>query len=330
MPHTITHHTAHALPEASASGALESQAAANGQNASRATQASARRRRASPTSRRQQRAALLFLAPACVMVGLYVIWPILSTIRISFYNWDGMTPPAFVGLANYVELVHARTFYTALKNNVIWLFLFLLAPPMGLAVALYLNQAVRGIRFVKSLFFAPFVLSGVVVGLIFTWFYDPTFGLLAMMLGHGIPVLGDARYATFGIVFAALWPQTAYCMILYLTGLTTLNAEQLEAARMEGARGWALLWHVVLPQLRPTTFMAIVVTVIGALRSFDLISVMTGGGPFESSTVLAYYMYDQAIKYFRLGYSAAIAVVLFAIMLVYIVYHLRRMLRTEQ
>ncbi|WP_235879176.1 carbohydrate ABC transporter permease [Burkholderia sp. USMB20] len=289
-----------------------------------------RARRPSPAVRRQRRAAWLFLAPACAMVAVYVIWPILSTLWLSLCNWDGMTERTFVGLANYAELLQAPTFYTALRNNVIWLALFMLAPPLGLALALYLNQAVAGIRLVKSLFFAPFVLSGVVVGLIFSWFYDPTFGLLALIAGHGIPVLGDARYATFGIVFAALWPQTAYCMILYLTGLTSVNPEQIEAARMEGARGFALLWHVVLPQLRPTTFMAIVVTVIGALRSFDLISVMTGGGPFESSTVLAYYMYDQAIKYYRLGYSASIAVVLFAIMLVYIVFQLRRMLRNEQ
>ncbi|ATF35174.1 sugar ABC transporter permease [Burkholderia thailandensis] len=287
-------------------------------------------RRPSRTARGQRRAAWLFLAPACAMVAVYVIWPILSTMWLSLYNWDGMTARTFVGVANYVELLHAPTFYTALKNNVIWLALFMLAPPLGLAFALYLNQAVGGIRLVKSLCFAPFVLSGVVVGLIFSWFYDPTFGLLALVIGHGVPVLGDARYATFGIVLAALWPQTAYCMILYLTGLTALNAEQIEAARMEGARGFTLFWHVVLPQLRPTTFMALVVTVIGALRSFDLISVMTGGGPFESSTVLAYYMYDQAIKYYRLGYSASIAVVLFAIMLVYIVFQLRRMLRNEQ
>jgi multiple sugar transport system permease protein len=288
------------------------------------------KRRASPSARQQRRAAFLFLAPACIMVAIYVVWPIISSLSLSLYNWDGMTEKTFVGFANYVELFHAPTFYTALRNNVLWLVLFMLSPPMGLAIALYLNQAVRGIRFVKSLFFAPFVLSGVVVGLIFSWFYDPTFGLLKVILGHGVPVLGDPRYVTFGIIFAALWPQTAYCMILYLTGLTTLNAEQLEAARMEGAKGWAMLWHVVLPQLRPTTFMAIVVTVIGALRSFDLIAVMSGGGPFESSTVLAYYMYDQAIKYYRLGYSAAIAVVLFAIVLVYIVFQLRRMVREEQ
>lgn len=279
---------------------------------------------------RRNRAAFWFLAPACVMTLVYVLYPILYTIYLSFFSWDGMTAPKFVGLANYIELFHAPTFYTALKNNVLWLLMFLLAPPMGLAIALYLNQKMRGMRVVKSLFFAPFVLSGVVVGLIYSWFYDPSFGLLSLILGHGVPVLGDARYATFGIIFAALWPQTAYCMILYLTGLTALNHDQVEAARMEGAKGWSMLRYVILPQLRSTTFMAFVVSIIGALRSFDLISVMTSGGPYESSTVLAYYAYDQAIKYYRQGYSAAVAVTLFAIMLIYIVYQLRRMLRAER
>ena len=282
------------------------------------------------TAARRNRAAFWFLAPACLMTLVYVLYPILYTIYLSFFNWDGMTQPQFVGLANYIELLHAPTFYTALKNNLIWLLMFLLAPPMGLAIALYLNQKVRGMRVIKSLFFAPFVLSGVVVGLIFSWFYDPSFGLLSLLMGQGLPVLGDARYVTFGIVFAALWPQTAYCMILFLTGLTAINNDQIEAARMEGAKGWAMLRHVILPQLRPTTFMAFVVSIIGALRSFDLISVMSSGGPYESSTVLAYYAYDQAIKYYRQGYSAAIAVTLFAIMLVYIVYQLRRMLRAER
>ena len=289
-----------------------------------------RRRRASAMARQQRLAAFFFLAPACVMVGIYVIWPIVSSIGLSFYNWDGMSEKTFVGVANYVELFQAPTFYTALKNNVLWLVLFLLAPPMGLAVALYLNQAVAGIRVVKSLFFAPFVLSGVVVGLMFSWFYDPTFGLLKLILGHGVPVLGDARYVTFGIIFAALWPQTAYCMILYLTGLTSLNSEQIEAARMEGAKGWTMLWHVILPQLRPTTFMAIVVTIIGALRSFDLIAVMSGGGPFESSTVLAYYMYEQTFVSLRYGYGAAIACVLLAMMSGIISVLLWRLLRRER
>ncbi len=288
-----------------------------------------RRKAPAPLSRRRNRAALLFLAPGALLFAVYVVYPVLSSIVLSFYNWDGMTPRTFIGLANYSELLQADTFYVALKNNVIWLVLFLLAPPFGLAFALYLNQDVRGIRLVKSLFFAPFVLPGVVVGLVFGWFYDPTFGLLKLIVGHGIPVLGDPRYVTYGIIFAALWPQIPFCMILYLTGLTGINGEIIEAARMEGAKGFTLLWHIILPQLRPATFMAVVLTVIGALRSFDLISVMSGGGPFDSSTVLAYYMYDQAIKYYREGYSAAIAIVLFPIMLAFIVWQLRRLVRSE-
>ena len=282
-----------------------------------------------PLGERRTRAALLFLLPGLVLFSVFVIYPILSSIWLSFHHWDGMTDKTFAGLDNYREMFASDTFYVALKNNLIWLVLFLLAPPAGLALALYLNQNVFGIRLVKSLFFAPFVLPGVVVGLVFSWFYDPTFGLLKLIVGHGIPVLGDPRYVTYGIIFAALWPQIPFCMILYLTGLTGINPEIIEAARMEGARGAALLWHVILPQLRPATFMAVVLTVIGALRSFDLISVMSGGGPFDSSTVLAYFMYDQAIKYYREGYSAAIAVVLFAIMLVYIAWQLRRLVRNE-
>ncbi|SDY63556.1 multiple sugar transport system permease protein [Collimonas sp. OK242] len=292
--------------------------------------AAASKPRRRSTASRRNRAAIWFLAPACLMTAVYVLYPIFYTIYLSFFNWDGMMKPEFIGFANYIEMLHAPTFHVALKNNLTWLLLFLLAPPAGLIAALYLNQKVRGIRLIKALFFAPFVLSGVVVGLIFSWFYDPTFGLLTLLLGHGVPVLGDPRYVTFGIIFAALWPQTAYCMILFLTGLTSINVDQVEAARMEGAKGWSMLRYVILPQLRSTTFMAFVVTIIGALRSFDLISVMSSGGPFESSTVLAYYTYDQAIKYYRQGYSAAIAVTLFAIMLIYIVYQLRRLLRDER
>ena len=287
-------------------------------------------RQSAPLARKRKRAALLFLLPACTMFCIYVIYPILSSIVLSLYSWDGMSDKVFVGLANYNELFHTDTFYVALKNNVLWLVLFLLAPPIGLAFALYLNQSVTGMRLLKSLFFSPFVLSGVVVGLVFSWFYDPAFGLLRLIVGHGIPVLGDEHYATFGVIAAALWPQIPFCMLLYLTNLTSINPEIIEAGRMEGATGWALLWHVVLPQLRPATFLSVVLTIIGALRSFDLIAVMTGGGPFDSSTVLAYFMYDQAIKYFRYGYSAAIAVVLFLIMLVFIVYQLRRLLHTDR
>ncbi|MEM9268733.1 MAG: sugar ABC transporter permease [Pseudomonadota bacterium] len=279
----------------------------------------------------------LFLAPGLLMFAVYVIIPIFQSLSISLYEWDGINPnPEYVGLRNYVELMDDEDFYTSLWNNVLWLVLYLLAIPAGLFVALFLNQTVRGIRIYKSLFFFPFVISQVVVGLVFAWFYDPNFGLMNVVLGWfgagPIAVLADERYVTYGIIAAGLWPQTAYCMILYLTGLNAVDPEQIEAARLDGAKGWRMLWYVILPQLKPATFIAVVVTVIGALRSFDLISIMTDGGPYGSSRVLAFYMYEQALSEygFRMGYGAAIAVVLFAIMMVYISYFLFKMYRDER
>ena len=277
---------------------------------------------------------LVFIAPAFAMFSLFVIYPIVQSIGLSFVEWQGIGPKTWVGLGNYRELMGDRVFWTALVNNVYWLVLFLLGPVLGLFIALFLNQNVFGIRLVKSLFFFPFVVSQIVVGLVFAWFYDPAFGLLATVLkplGIGFPaILANEDWATFGIIVAGLWPQTAYCMILYLTGLNSVNPEMIEAARLDGAKGWRLLVKIVLPQLRAATFIALVVTVIGALRSFDLVAVMTGGGPYNSSNVLAYYMYDNAIFRYRMGYASAIATILFLIMDVYIAWFLLRILKNEK
>ena len=288
--------------------------------------------------KRNQRslAPFLFLMPGIFMFLVYVIIPIFQSINISFYEWDGLGEAKYIGLDNYFELIDDEAFYTSLKNNIIWLVLYLFAIPAGLFVALFLNQTVTGIRIYKSLFFFPFVISQVVVGLVFSWFYDPSNGLMNIILmafgADAIPVLADEKYVTYGIIAAGLWPQIAYCMILYLTGLNSVDPEQIEAARLDNARGIKMLWYVILPQLRPATFIALVVTVIGALRSFDLISIMTDGGPWGSSQVLAFYMYEQAFSEygFRMGYGAAIAVVLFLIMMIYIVGFLWKMYRDER
>jgi multiple sugar transport system permease protein len=284
----------------------------------------------------QKLAPALFLAPGVIMFLVYVLVPIFQSIWISFHDWDGLGARTWIGMANYVELLDDDTFYTSLKNNLIWLVLYLLSIPAGLAVALFLNQTVPGIRLYKSLFFFPFVISQVVVGLMFTWFYAPDFGLFSKILewltGEQIAILADERFVTYGIIVAGLWPQTAYCMILYLTGLNNINPEQVEAARMDGAKGLKLLWYVILPQLAPATFIAMVVTVIGSLRSFDLVSIMTAGGPYGSSSVLSYFMYEQALSEygFRMGYGAAIAVVLFLIMMIFISVFIVRMLSQER
>jgi multiple sugar transport system permease protein len=283
----------------------------------------------------------LFLAPGLFMFAVYVLWPIVQSISLSFYDWnglynrDGEFTGRFIGLQNYRELGSDPAFEISLWNNLKWLVLYMLALPIGLFLSIFLNQTVRGIRLYKSLFFFPFVISQVVVGLIFAWFYAPNFGLFYLLTewitGDGTAILADPDLVTYGIIAAGLWPQIAYVMILYLTGLNNVAPDQIEAARLDGAKGWKMLWYVVLPQLRPATFIAVIVTVIGALRSFDLVSIMTSGGPFGSSRVLSFYMYEMALGEIglRMGYGAAIAVVLFAIMMIFISGFIWKMWRDE-
>jgi multiple sugar transport system permease protein len=289
----------------------------------------------------------LFLAPGVLFFLVYVIAPIWQSFGMSLYDWNGLgdidTNGTYIGLQNYNELFGLngerpdRNFEISLWNNLRWLVLYLLAIPMGLFIALFLNQSVRGIRLYKSLFFFPFVISQVVVGLVFSWFYLPNNGLFTIMtnwFGFEINggVLGNPNTATYGIIAAGLWPQTAYCMILYLTGLNAVDPEQVEAARLDGAKGRKMLWYVILPQLKPATFIAFVVTIIGALRSFDLVSIMTGGGPFGSTRVLSFYVFEKSLseRGLQYGYAAAVAVVLFMIMLVFISYFLWTMYKDEK
>lgn len=275
----------------------------------------------------------IFILPAIVLFGVVIVASSLQSVWISLHEWDGFGPMQWIGLGNYEELLADPQFYTSLKNNVIWLIIFMLAPPLGLGIALLVNQQIKGMRIVKSLFFVPLVLASVAVGVVFTWVYTPQFGLLALVFnafGATAPaLLSDENLVTFAVVFAALWPQIAFCMVLYLAGLNSLSEDLIGAGRVDGARGWNMLRHVVLPQLTQVSFIAIAITAIGALRSFDMISLMTQGGPFGSSSVLAYQMYEQSIFSYRFGYGAAIATILFLIMLVFIVWYLSRIMRAE-
>jgi multiple sugar transport system permease protein len=278
--------------------------------------------------------AALLLAPGCLLFFIFVVRPIVETVRLSFYDWDGAGPKTWVGLANYRELLADPIFHTAILNNLIWLLSYGLAPVLGLAIALFLNQRLRGIRLARCLFLLPFVISQVVVGVVFAWFFSAHFGLFDRMVeavGLRPPALMDnADTAVFAVIVAGLWPQTAYCMILYLAGLTAMRPELIEAARLDGARGWTMLRHVILPELRPVTFLVLLVCCVSALRNFDLVTIMTGGGPYDSSTVAAYYMYEQIFLSFRYGYGAAIATALFLLIESCVLFFLWRMLRNEQ
>jgi multiple sugar transport system permease protein len=275
---------------------------------------------------------LLFLP--VLLFGTVIVASAVQSVWISFFEWDGTGPKTWVGLGNYRELFLDAQFLVSLKNNVIWLLMFLLAPIIGLALALFLNQKIPEMRIIKVVFFVPLVLAHVIIGVVFAWFYDPTFGLLALLtkaMGFTpIAILSNEHFVTFGIIVAALWAQVAFCLVLFLAGLSQIDHELVAAGRLDGAKGWRLFRYVVLPQLHSVTFVAAIITVIMSLRNFDMISVMTQGGPYGRSTVLSYQMYDATIFSYRAGYGAAIATVLFAIMSIYIGWFLWHTLSAEK
>ncbi len=276
----------------------------------------------------------LFLLPALTLYLLWIIAPTFYTMYLSLTNWDGVSAPKWVGFANYVRLfTKDPLFWEALRNNFYWLLVFITIPTtMGLGMAMVFNQEMKGGKFYKVSFYAPLVLSLPVIGLIWAWVYNPRLGLinnfLALLGFTDLPGwLGDRSIAIWCVIAAAVWRQVGYVMVLYLAGLKNIDPTLVDAARVDGADRWNLFRHVVFPLLAPVTTIIVVISIIDSLRSFDLVSIMTRGG--ESTQVLANFMYIEAFNNYRMGYGGAIAVVLFAISLVFIGFYLSQVIKDE-
>ena len=278
----------------------------------------------------------LFLAIPIIIYLVWVIGPMFYTFYLSLTNWDGLSSAEFIGFQNYERLFTDKVFFLSLTNNMKWLASFVTVPVvLGLALALILNRAVPGDKFFKMSFYMPMVLAMVVSGLIWGWLYHPRGGLInSVLVGLGIVEKGpgwlsDRDLALWSIIIVAIWRQVGYVMVLYLAGLKSINPEFLEAAKIDGANDWQVFQKVLLPLLMPVSVIVLVISVIDSLRAFDLVSVMTRGGPANSSSVLANYMYIQAFNNYRMGYAASIAVILFLISLVFIFIYLWRVMQDE-
>lgn len=288
------------------------------------------------------------LVPYMFIVGpllLYLIWIIIPmgyTFYLSLTNWDGISPEMkYIGFKNFVSLFHSlgkpvpSAFQFSLENNLRWLIVFITVPvSIGLGLAVLMNRDIKGDRWFKVGIFLPQVLSFAVVALIWAWVYNPRAGLINSLLANmgveNLPGwLADKNLAIWAIIVAATWRQIGYIMILYVAGLKNIDPTLLEAAEIDGANGWQRFWSVVFPLLAPVTTIVVVISIIDSLRSFDLVQIMTRGGPANSSSVLANLMYIQAFNNYRMGLGAATAVVLFAISLVFIIVYLYRVMQDE-
>jgi ABC-type sugar transport system permease subunit len=266
----------------------------------------------------------------------------LYTFYLSLTGWDGISPEIkFIGFKNFNDLfgslgkVLPSSFEYSLINNLKWLVAFITVPTVvGLGLAILLNQDIKGDRFFKVGIYLPQVLSFAVIALIWSWIYNPRYGLINSFLfqiGVEDPPgwLADKSLATWAIIAAGVWRQVGYVMILYLAGLKNIDLTLIDASMVDGANSWQRFRYVVLPLLAPVTTIVVVISVIDSLRTFDLVQIMTRGGPANSSSVLANLMYIQAFNNYKFGQGAATAVVLFFISLFFIVIYLSRVMKDE-
>ena len=285
-----------------------------------------------------------FLAPPLLIYLVWIIGPVFYTFYLSLTDWDGISPRSeFIGLENFQRLfgsigsVLPSAFEYSLYNNLVWLLVFITIPTaIGLGLAVLLNQGLPGERMFKVGIFLPQVLSFAVIALIWSWVYNPRAGILnELLLMFGWPEdnlpgwLADKDLAIWSVIFAAAWRQIGYIMILYVAGLKNVPPTLMEAAEVDGANAWQRFWRITFPLLTPVTTIVIVISIIDSLRSFDLVQIMTRGGPANSTSVLANLMYIQAFNNYKFGLGAATAVVLFAISLVFIIVYLWRVMQDE-
>lgn len=275
-------------------------------------------------------AALPFLAPALGAYLLFVIGPMVEAVRLSFFEWSGFqgAPQIFVGLRNYVRIfTQDPVFWTAFGNTIIWVILSLVIPvSLGLILAVALNRPLFGRNAFRSLFYIPGVLAPIAIANMWRWMYNPNFGVgvtLAELFNApwlaDIQWLGDRGLALYSIFAAFVWQVAGMNMVLFLAGLQSVVPDHIEAAKLDGANPWQVFRNVTLPALRPITVVVVVLTIINSIKVFDLIVGMTGGGPAQSTQVLALWSFTQSFANHQYGMGNAIATVLLVITLIIVV-----------
>ncbi len=274
--------------------------------------------------RQQARCAVLFLAPGLLIYLVFMVYPFLNTIYLSFTNWDGVSPNKdWVGLSNYVRIFGEEAALKAFANNAIWVVIGTIAPViLGLFQALLVWSGVRGSLFFRTLFFLPFVLPLVVVGIVWQWIYHPLFGILNRVLDSiGLESLSrgwlaDPHTALYAVLIAAIWGATGFCFLVLHASLQNVDVSTVEAAMIDGANWFQRAWSVIIPQIAPQLTMVTSVTLIGGFAVFDIIYVMTGGGPGNASQVLATYTVKTAFEQNQAGYGSALAMLITVLSLV--------------
>ena len=266
-------------------------------------------------------ALIFFVGPTVFLLSLFLLWPIIESFRLSFFDWNGLDPTMKnVAFANWSELFGDKYFWLAVRNGFILLIMSILVQvPMGLGLAVLLYRAGNRFRIYKFAYFFPFLMSSVAVGILFRQVFDPNFGLINSVLvqlnldSWALDWIGDPKIAIYSVSLLVCWQFIPFYILLFLAALNGVPREVEEAASIDGAKDWKMFTKIHLPLLKGSLITAITLMVIGSLKYFDLMWVMTGGGPSYSTSTMATYLYQSAFKSYRVGYGSTIASALFLI-----------------
>ena len=271
----------------------------------------------SKLANQQNFAGVLFILPALLGTIVFIIIPIICSFGLSFAKWDLLNPIQYVGLENYKVVLTEPVFVKIIINTFVYaIATSIFGVIIPLILACIINTKIKGADFFKTSYFLPFVTPMIVIGIIWEWIFDPNIGCLNHFLHLHINWLYDTNFAMPALIIVSVWKLIGYNMILFLTGLSTINQELLEASKIDGANAYNTFKNITIPLLSPTIFFVTIITAITSFQVFDLIYVMTQGGPLDSTNVLVYAIYKNAFEYFNVGKASALAYVLFAIIFI--------------
>ena len=259
----------------------------------------------------------LLILPALIGTLFFIVIPVVFSFGLSFCEWDLLSDIRFAGLKNYFELLTSPNFALILKNTFVFaISVTLIAVVIPVILAAVLNNKIRGSEFFKTAYFLPFITPMIVIAIIWEWIFDPNFGLLNYLLKAHINWLYDTKTALFALIIVSAWKLIGYNMVILLSGFSTISQNIYESAKIDGASPLNTFFKITLPLLSPTIFFVVIITTISSFQVFDLIYLMTQGGPMDSTNVLVYWIYKNAFEFFNIGAASAGAYILFVIVFV--------------
>ncbi|MDX1429192.1 MAG: sugar ABC transporter permease [Rhodothermales bacterium] len=269
------------------------------------------------------------MSPTLIVVAVFIVFPIAFSFYLSFHEWNMFSAErAFVGIDNYARLLADPEFWMVFKHTLVYTVGTVpVNMALALLVAVVLNKKIKGRKFLRAAFFTPVIVSTVAAAVIWRWIFDPNLGLLNYTLSAiGLPTVNwvnDPTAAMASLVIVGVWKTFGINMVLFAAGLSAIPVHYYEAAEIDGAGSLQKFWRITVPLLAPTTLFILVLSIIGSFQVFDLVYVLTYGGPLGSTKVLVFYLYEHAFKFFNMGFASAVAYLLFGVLFVLTLFQIR-------